>query len=134
MTEFFEQYFCPTDDRYSVVIDGDTKVVYAYLLLGEEIITDVWLYNLGENPETIDWNNEDEEPLQLPKKHLLEDKLIDPVTEEEEVKCKWKRKDGALEVRIYIRGEYIALLKPGSSLGWSTLVKADTSLAKKLGD
>lgn len=50
---YFKQFFCSTEPEYSVVIEDDDKVCYAYLYFNKEIIGDVWLYNNVESPVTI---------------------------------------------------------------------------------
>lgn len=62
MTEFYKQFFCKTNQSYSLIIEDDGRVAYAYLLLNEEIIGDLWLYNQEETPSFSDWSNPDNMP------------------------------------------------------------------------
>ncbi len=41
----------------SVLLEDDGSVAYAYLLEGDMITGDVWLYNVGEAPETVNWRD-----------------------------------------------------------------------------
>jgi len=45
MNEFYQQYFCPYDEKYSVIIEDNGKVSYAYLLKLKNIIGDVGIHS-----------------------------------------------------------------------------------------
>ncbi len=69
---FFHQLH---DERtgYSIIIEDDGKVAYAYLYDAEKrIVSDVWLYNRGENPATIDWSDRSKLPFQNPAGYVSE--------------------------------------------------------------
>ena len=51
--------FRSPDPRYSVVIEDDGRVAYAYLLHDDEIVGDVWLYNHGPAPAEPEWRSPD---------------------------------------------------------------------------
>lgn len=53
------------------IVEDDGKVAYAYLLKGNDIISDVWLYNQQRTPDTIDWTNKVDMLFLNPKNYIL---------------------------------------------------------------
>ena len=45
------------DGKLSVVLEDDGDVAYAYLLEEGIVVGDVWLYNVSQSPNTIDWSD-----------------------------------------------------------------------------
>ncbi len=121
---------CEFDNHYTVKIEDDSRVAYAYLYEGEDVIGDVWLYNQQEPPATSFWLPEDM-PFLNPKEYLSKDAVIKPVASEDEIRCEWteSKDDGIIEVGIYIRDKFIASVVVGSKPGWSVLVVKDGPLA-----
>jgi hypothetical protein len=130
MSTFFLQISCEFDSHYSIKIEDDGRVAYAYLLEGEDIIGDVWLYNQHEPPATSFWLPEDM-PFLNPKEYLSKDAAIKPIAHESDIRCEWteSKDDGLIEVGIYIRDKFIASVAVGSKPGWSVLVAKDGPLA-----
>jgi hypothetical protein len=130
MSTFFLQVHCELDHHYSVIIEDDGRVAYAYLYDGEDIIGDVWLYNQQQAPAISFWREEDM-PFLNPTEYLAKDAAIKPIQEESEVRCEWTESlnDGLIEVGISIRGKFIASIASGSKPGWSVLVAKDGPLA-----
>ncbi|MES2275101.1 MAG: hypothetical protein V4592_03700 [Bacteroidota bacterium] len=130
MSEFYLQVYCEFDSYYSVVIEDDGRVAYAYLYWGEDIIGDVWLYNQMPAPETTFWV-EEEMPFLNPTEYLKKDILVPPIKTESEIRCEWTESlnDSSIEVGISIRGKFIASITSGSKPGWSVLVVKDGPLA-----
>jgi hypothetical protein len=130
MSTFTTQIPCEFDHHYSVLIKDDSRVAYAYLYEGEDIIGDVWLYNQQEPPAISFWRDEDA-PFLNPKEYLLKDAAIKPIQSASEVRCEWteSKDDGLIEVGIYIRDKFIAAVASGSKPGWSVLVAKDGPLA-----
>jgi hypothetical protein len=130
MSTFSFQVFCEFDHHYSVVIEDDGRVAYAYLYEEHDIIGDVWLYNQQEPPETSFWLPEDM-PFLNPQEYLSKDAAIKPIANEGEIRCEWteSKDDGTIEVGIYIRDKFIASVAVGSKPGWSVLVAKDGPLA-----
>ena len=121
---------CEFDTHYSLAIEDDGRVAYAYLYEGEDMVGDVWLYNQQEPPQTSFWRPEDM-PFLNPQEYLLEASAIKPITNESEVRCEWteSKDDGLIEVGIYIRDKFIASVAVGAKPGWSVLVAKDGPLA-----
>ena len=131
MTEFYQQYFCPSNEKFSVIIEDDGKVAYAYLLSKKEIISDVWLYNQEKTPKSINWQNRNNMPFLNPQNYIL-DKFIAPLNDRTDVSLDWNYIHDLIEVKLYIRNEMIAILEPNAFPGWSVLAKIDGPLAKKI--
>ena len=130
MSTFTTQIPCEFDRHYSLKIEDDGRVAYAYLLEDDNIVGDVWLYNQQEAPETSFWRAEDM-PFLNPKEYLAKDATIKPIQQESEIRTEWteSKDDGLIEVGIYIRDKFVAAVAVGSKPGWSVLVAKDGPLA-----
>lgn len=85
MTGFFKQMFCDTDKRYSVVVEDDGRVCYAYLLLDGEIVADVWLYNSAETPNDIDRQSKGDLPFLNPSTYVDGSKKMESITNVDDI-------------------------------------------------
>lgn len=121
---------CEFDRHYSVKIEDDGRVAYAYLYEEEDIIGDVWLYNRQEAPAVSFWLAEDM-PFLNPIEYLSKEAKIKPIAAATDIRCEWTEStsDGLIEVGIYIREKFIASINSGSKPGWSVLVVKDGPLA-----
>ncbi|MBC8045942.1 MAG: hypothetical protein H7Y00_04055 [Fimbriimonadaceae bacterium] len=130
MSEFFDQFFFDKAPIYSIIIEDDGRVAYAYLLKNGDIVSDVWLYNQLEAPINSEWKKSDM-PFLNPQK-FLQDVSILPILDLNEVNIKWINSEfnKLLFADIYIREKFIARLKEGLKPGWSAIVKLDGPLAK----
>ena len=131
MSEFFLQAKCHFDSYYSVIIEDNGRVAYAYLMEGEDCIGDVWLYNQQEAPTDSNWDKQ-ELPYLNPAEYLNQDARISPIKDKSEVYLEWAESssDGTIEVSIYLKEKFIAQIITGSKPGWSTLVIKDGPLAQ----
>ena len=131
-TEFFDQFFCEANNDYSVVVEDDGRVAYAYLLHGDDIIGEVWLYNQAPTPKEPEWNSKEKMPFLNPDGFIKEN--ISPILDSEELKVDWKlsKEIDIDEVSISIRDKLVAMLARNSTPGWSLLVSKDGPLAKKM--
>lgn len=125
------KFNCPDNKEYSIIIEDDKKVAYAYLFKGEIIVGDIWLYNHAPTPVDTVWKKKDMpflNPLEFVKNN------IEPIKEIDEITLKWVlKKDREVDyVLIKIRKELIAKLSEGATPGWSTCVIKDGPLAKVL--
>lgn len=109
-----------------VILDDDGRVAYAYLFEREQIVGDVWLYNVGETPEAIDWSNRDDLPFRNPKPYSAD--LPTKRLREIEARCFWT-KQGA---DITFDGVLFARLERGAMPGWSLNARVDGRLARVL--
>lgn len=131
MSQFTLKANCHFDDYYSVVIEDDGRVAYAYLMEGEDSIGDVWLYNQQEAPKDSNWDKQ-QLPYLNPEEYLNKDARVLPIKDKSEVYFEWNESlsDGSIEVSIYIRDKFTAQIITGSKPGWSTLVVKDGPLAQ----
>lgn len=122
-------FTCEFDKAYSVVVEDNGRVAYAYLLFYEDVVADVWLYNQADAPPGS-FLNTDELPALNPSAYIKPDFCIRPVIDPSDIKCEWDEiSDGTLEVDILIRDKFIAQLIPGAKPGWSVGVAKDGPLA-----
>ncbi len=131
MSEFYKQEICPYDKCYSVIIEDNSRVSYAYLLKDKSIISDVWLYNQISTPDKTNWKDRDKMPFLNPREYILEGKSVLPIEKNSDVNINWMYQNDLDGVTIFIRGEPIAVLKPKLFPGYSLLVCKDGPLAKK---
>jgi hypothetical protein len=131
MPAFLLQMPCEFDGNYSVLIEDDGRVAYAFLMEYGDVIGDVWLYNQLPAPLDSNWVNQ-QVPYLNPAEYLGKDAFIAPLKNEREIRCEWlaSTTDGSIEVGIYIRNRFIAQITSGSKPGWSVLVVKDGPLAQ----
>jgi hypothetical protein len=111
----------------AVVIEDDARVCYAYLLHGDELVGDVWLYNVHPTPTERPWDIEGAEPPFLnPAEFTAPTRLT--LSAESPLRCDWTE-DAA---RVYLGTQLIAILRDGASPGWSATAASDGPLAKVL--
>jgi hypothetical protein len=130
MSEFYTQIHCPLNSNYSVVVEDNGKVAYAYLYVDENIIGDVWLYNQQQAPLEERWQPEDM-PFLNPVGYLKENVCIKPIKSDHDINCHWglDPNNELLHVMLFLKEELVAKLEPNSKPGWSTLVKKNGPLA-----
>jgi hypothetical protein len=123
------------NERYDrVVIEDDGRACYAYLLVGDEYVSDVWLYNVAEAPAAPDWTLPDAKerlPFLNPAGLAAQESFL-PLKNASEARIVWGELDGCLQAAIHLRGEYHALLMEGEKPGWCRLVDADGPVARIL--
>ncbi len=129
MNNFYYQTFCDFDNSYSIIIEDDGRVAYAYLLKDEDIIADVWLYNHELAPAVANWEESDV-PFINATIFIKAEAYANPIQNENELDFKWALANEIIVVSIYINGILIACLKPGDFPGFSTMVVKDGPLAK----
>jgi len=121
------------DSRYAVIVEIDSKVAYAYLLEGDDIVADVWLYNVAPPPDTPEWDDRDNAPFANPREFCQDEqppRIDDP---DKEVAVEWIRSDGdGVAVVVMIHGTTMARLEPGATPGWSRRARKDGPLARVL--
>src|SRR4051794_11358047 len=129
----FEFIFGAPRPDYRVVIHNDERTVWAYLHSLEEIIADVWLFNLEDAPEEIESDaDRDRAPLN-PARYCLRD--AHPVIRfADDVELDWDYGDDGtlISVELLTAGERLARLTPGSMPGWSRFAALDGPCALRL--
>jgi hypothetical protein len=117
--------FDSSDGRHAVIIEVDPRVAYAYLLDGEDIVGDVWLYNVAHTPERVDWRDREQMPFLNPYNYCSSEKVPNL---REDMQCHWHGESA----EIHSAGRVVARLEPGAKPGWSSMAAKDGPLAKKL--
>jgi hypothetical protein len=130
MSTFSTQIACEFDGHYSLKIEDDGRVAYAYLCEGDDVVGDVWLYNQQMPPTASFWLPEDM-PFLNPAEYLADNSTIKPIGDASELRTEWteSKDDGSIEVGIYIHDKFIAAVAVGAKPGWSVLVAKDGPLA-----
>jgi hypothetical protein len=121
-------------ENWRVIVEDDDAVAYAYLLDGDAIVSDVWLYNHGPAPLERPWQNGAEMPFRNPAEFTSGDGVDKPV-EQSAVGVRWMAVDGSgIRAEVRLRERPIAWLEPGARPGWSVRVTKDGPLAKRATD
>ncbi len=110
---------------YSVTVEADARVAYAYLLENGKIIGDVWLYNVAPTPSSTNWKDRDQMPFLNPAPFAGAQDAYDI---RNGLECRWTGR----KVEILCGGELVAVLVPGAKPGWSKQAQEDGPLAKTL--
>jgi hypothetical protein len=120
--------FAEPDGQRSVVLDDDGRVAYAYLYDGDSMVGDVWLYNVAEDPETVDWRDRSAMPFCNPAKYCTRE-VLPRLRPDSAVSCVWSDTG----VTVLVAGSPWARLESGSKPGWSRKARIAGPLAKPLG-
>jgi hypothetical protein len=111
----------------AVVLEDDGRVAYAYLLDHENVVSDVWLYNVADTPNVVDWNDESQMPFLNPQS-FCKTETAPRLTQRASIECIWFDEG----VEVVVNGVLVARLKPGAKPGWSRLALRPGPLAKPL--
>src|SRR4051812_15928622 len=117
MTHFLHQI--PNfQSRYSIVVEDDGKVAYAYSLQGASIVADVWLYNQREAPDKPEWDDSNNAPFLNPKGYCKTINFL-ALTDPKDVQVQWDlAADGmVMSVHLFFRGQRFAQMAPGKKPG-----------------
>lgn len=124
--------FMHPDTGLVVTVDDDGRVAYAYLRAPEgDIIGDVWLYNRGPAPESVDWADPREAPFRNPRSHAR-DLDVPPAERSSDFSVEWQVDGELLLADVKLRGVLLGRLSPGSQPGWAALAKVDGPCAHVL--
>ncbi|MEM8940479.1 MAG: hypothetical protein AAGC64_14165 [Bacteroidota bacterium] len=132
MSEFYEQYFCPDNEEFSLIIDDNGQVCYAYLLKGEEVIGDVWLYNQSNAPASVNWNDVESMPFLNPLEYIDDSVRFSPFTKDTPILVDWDYDKDLRQVKIIKGNSTLGILKPNSKPGWYNSVIKDGPLALRI--
>ena len=112
-----------------LVIEDDDRTCYAYLIVDGEIVSDVWLYNVGAVPDSAEWSEPRSAPFANPYQMTVGEDF-EPLVSSSEVEIVWPDQDfAAAKVEVVLRGQRHALLKPGAKPGWCRLASKPSPLA-----
>ena len=116
----------------AVAVEDDGRVAYAYLLEGERIVSDVWLYNRVAAPLEPEWTGQGRMPFANAVGYARPERVT-PIACAAEVSVSWDGEAGNLAVaRVALRGEPWAELRPGQRPGLSRVALKDGPLARVL--
>jgi hypothetical protein len=117
---------------FTAVFDDNGKVAYAFLCYGQEIITDVWLYNVAPAPEMP---GNDTPPL-LNAREFIVATPYPRIERAEDVEFRFMTPGEiqTLYVDVYLRGKLHARLKPNEQPGWCCLAIKDTDIARVMSE
>jgi hypothetical protein len=131
MSESFELFF-ESPQGYTVWIDVDQRVAYAYFMNNEGVIGDVWLFNRCEGSATPEWESKIAEPpfINTKDNSLPFDKASS--VKQDDFRVTIRAKDDPVSAGIYFQSRLIAILKAGESPGRSAFAKEPSILANPL--
>ena len=122
--------------RYSVVIDEDKSVCYAYLKYDGNMVSHVWIYNKGDAPDEPDWREREQDPPFKNSRDFV--RPLDFALPESESSFSVKWFDGVIEggllVEIETDGVVVAEFMSGKRVGRSRLALRPNVLAVPLSD
>ena len=132
MSTFFKSIKSPVSE-YSIVIEDDGKVAYAYLLKNKAIISDLWLYNQAETPGDPEWKGRGTPPFLNPAKFVLFELMATPLMNDSKMDVRWELNNSGevTGVTILLNGSPYGVLRPGAKPAWNIAAK-DGPLAKNL--
>ena len=123
-----------SDSPYSVVVEEDEKVAYAYLRHGRRIVSDVWLYNVRGAPREPEWTDRANAPFANAAAYT---KAHDPplIEREGDIACRWIRDAGrVVAAEVVSRRRLLGRLEPGLRPGFAAIASRDGRLARVLVD
>jgi hypothetical protein len=115
----------PDTDR-KLVVEDDGRTAYAYLLEGEKIVSDVWLYNCDGVASDPAWDDPSDLPFPNRAAYMTAD--VVRITELSALTAVWDTTGADLR----IDGALIARLERGARPGWCRHAAVDGPLARSL--
>lgn len=123
------KYVSSDRPEFAVFIEDDDKVCYAYLLMEDKIVGDIWLYNSVPTPSEPEWHEKDNLPFLNPAEFVREN--LEPFCTDTPVEVIWDFGEETV-AKIFLSKRLIAKLTERSCPGWSSLVTKDGPLAQKM--
>jgi hypothetical protein len=132
----FTVRFPSADSKFSLVIDDDGRVGYAYLLDADgRICGDVWLYNRCSAPVEAEWSEREKAPFANPESYVDPRGMYSLPTSADDFSVEWRDQGkGIFEARIYIHRTLAGKLVTGAKPGWSAFARRDGPLARVLSE
>jgi hypothetical protein len=129
---FLRQYFSENHE-YSVLVEDDGRVSYAYLLDADgKICGDVWLYNRCLPPNEPEWTDREEAPYANAAAYIDDAVELTLPASADEILIEWDRRKDQCLAAIFVRAKLVAKVGDGTKPGWSVLAAKDGPLAKVL--
>jgi hypothetical protein len=115
---------------WTVIVEDDDRVVYAYLLHRNQIVGDVWLYNRVRAPHLPPWRQTDQVmPFLNPVEYVDSREIPGRSPSAESLRVMWPDKPHEDRTAIYLDERPLAWVAPGVKPGWSSLVTRNGPLA-----
>lgn len=129
---FVLRYEC-VGQEYSLTIDDNGRVCYAYMLFKEEIVADVWLYNRCPAPAKPEWVSGGAMPFANSRGYVVDDEFVPP-SSKDEIVVEWREVTGRKGpvAAVVIRGLLHATLSIGEKPGRCRLALRSGPLAQRL--
>ncbi len=119
--------FDAPDGDLALIVEDDARVAYAYLLQNEQVVSDVWLYNIAPAPETAQWSDPREMPFLNPAEYCKPGSIT-RLAKESNIQCKWYPN----AVELLVDGTSWAYLEKGRKPSWSRWTLREGPLARPL--
>ncbi|MEJ7735560.1 MAG: hypothetical protein WKG00_41035 [Polyangiaceae bacterium] len=119
--------FLEAGGNRSVVLEDNGRVAYAYLLVRDEPVADVWLYNVHEAPNAM--GSGEDYPFLNPRA-FCRDEAPHRFGQRSNVRCHWD----AQGVTVSIDGVVMARLERDARPGWSRHATQPGPLARPLSE
>ena len=121
--------FFNSGDGSKIVIENLNSTLYGYLLDSKNtILSDVWLFNIGDTPTALPWKTSSEPPFKNPDVFVNSEKHDHYRNFYPKFSVKWAN-DQNMSCNIYIGNFKLAHLNNGAKPGSSVLVKKSGPLA-----
>jgi len=114
----------------AVVLEDDGVVGWAYLHDSGSVVSDVWLYNVGEDPDEVEVRGSSDLPPQNPRA-FCSARRLPRLTREMAIRCSWF--SGGV-VRVFVDGRLWAELRVGCKPGWSVGAAQANQVARPLSE
>ena len=92
---------------FTLTLDDDGKVAYAYLKRGGTICGDVWLYNRCPTPTLPEWKDRSNMPFANCRDYMHAEGHLETGVAFEEVRVAWEYPDGAATACVSIRDRLV---------------------------
>ncbi len=115
---------------FTVVVEDDGKVAYAYLRKVAAIVGDIWLYNRCETPDQSEWKDRSKLPFANCKGYMKDEGRITAPVSLEDVAVEWEYAGEQPRAHVFLFGGLIASVKEGEKPGYSRFASRDGPLAK----
>ena len=118
------------------VVEDDDRAAYAYICDAAGIKADVWLYNVVDTPSTPEWDLPGIRPPFLNSAPFSSDETAEPLTDNDrrQVTCEWTGSGGDTTCRLRVDTVLWAVLRVGTSPGWSRFAAVPGPVAGVLAD
>ena len=125
MKGFYHQYIYSNKPYYSVIIEDEGHVAYAYLLKKKKIIAHLWLYNQLNQMDNSSLESGD--TFVMPLENIKPGFKLNPIINQEDVYVNWNFSEDSktIEASIFIRGEFLGNMNNHDKHGCSKAIIND---------